>query len=105
MSVTDHPMLHVQHEGIAAHKAVPRAHGNDSVEHVLHRSIEFPSILIGWRVQVPSFGSGVVLSVHKKKFRPTHFRILFDNGSTEKLPLQRSLKKGTVPFTLLKRVN
>jgi len=80
----------------------------DSAQHALQQSVEFPAALVGWRVHVPPmdhYGDGIVMGVQKKKFRPTHFQIQFDRDPTKlvSLPLQRSLKKGTVPFTLIGR--
>lgn len=69
------------------------------------QSVGNPLVLVGWRISVKSYGTGIVLSVHKVKFRPRHFKIQFDNGESHKLPLQRSEKKGSVPFALLNRVS
>lgn len=80
----------------------------DSPEYVLRQSVEFPSVLVGWRVHVPmeQYGDGIVLAVQRKKFRPTHFQIQFDRDPTKMvaLPLQRSLKKGTIPFSLISKI-
>lgn len=73
--------------------------------HIFQESVHNPAILVGWRVSVRGYGTGLVLSVHKKKFRCTHFKIQFDDGRTRILPLQRSAKKGTVSFSLLSKIN
>lgn len=77
----------------------------DLASYVLSQAVEFPSILIGWRIHVPGLGRGLILGIQKKKFRCTHFLVQFDdeNGKTMLLPLQRSEKKGTQPFTLLNK--
>jgi hypothetical protein len=81
--------------------------GRDSPQHVLRQSVEFPAVLVGWRIHVPMqhYGDGIVLAVIKKKFRATHFQIQFDSdpATLVVLPLQRSVKKGTIPFTLISR--
>ena len=75
--------------------------------HIMVQSVQHPAVLVGWRVDVPGYGTGIILSIQKKRFFPTHFQLQFDHdvGHMVQLPLQRSAKKGSVPFTLLKKMS
>lgn len=66
-------------------------------------SARSPSVLVGWRVIVKGRGSGLVVEMVKRRFMTTRFKVDFDNGVTEVLALQRSLKKGSVPFILISK--
>lgn len=81
---------------------LPRPH-----QEILDRSVKDARVLIGWRVLVPGsgMGMGTILSLKKKKFASTRFVVQFENGRVEALKLQRSQKKGNVPFTLISKVN
>jgi hypothetical protein len=70
-------------------------------DHIKIQSVKKPEVLIGWRIEVPEFGRGVVLDYEKKKFRSTKYRVLFDDAKERLLKLKRSEKKGKIPFTLL----
>ncbi len=112
--------LHNKHSTAAYLGAIPKknqtAHINvnslsaahpsyDANVAVLEQAVVFPNILIGWRIDVAGYGTGLILSVHKKRFRPTHFKIQMDGSSKiVELPLQRSAKKGIVPFKLLSKI-
>lgn len=48
-------------------------------------------------------GHGIVAHMLKRKFTTTIFVCEFDNGKTEILALQRSVKKGNVPFVLVSK--
>jgi hypothetical protein len=72
---------------------------------LLYQSQKNPKVLIGWRVLVRGSGIGVVLDLKRKKFSTTRFVIQFENGLSKALKLQRSEKKGKVPFTLLNKVS
>jgi len=76
--------------------------GNATPEMILKRSLDNPAILIGWRILVPGYGTGVILSLQKKKFKSTKFVVQFESV-TLPLKLQRSKDKGKVPFQLLKK--
>jgi hypothetical protein len=60
--------------------------------------------LIGWKIEVPEYGRGVILDFHKKRFRSTKYRVLFDNQKERLLKLKRSEKKGKIPFTFLEPI-
>lgn len=68
---------------------------------ILQLSIQKPEVLIGWKIDVPQYGRGVILDFQKKKFRSTKYRVLFDNQQEKLLKLKRSQKKGKVPFTFI----
>lgn len=70
-------------------------------DHILQSSVKKPGVLIGWKIEVPEYGRGLILDYEKKKFRSTKFRILFDNQQEKLLKLKRSAKKGKIPFVLL----
>lgn len=72
---------------------------------VLQQSVNDPNVLIGWRVLIRGQGTGVILSMKRKKFTTTRFVVQFENGRVEALPLRRSKKKGTVAFTLLSKLS
>eukprot|EP01031_Cornospumella_fuschlensis_P038124 gene38124-46321_t len=72
---------------------------------VLSESVANPQVLVGWRVNVRGYGTGVVLSMRRKRFQTTRFVVQFETGSIVKLALQRSRTKGTVPFTLISKAN
>lgn len=72
---------------------------------ILHLSVDNPSILIGWKIFVPTYGHGVILSMKRRKFHTTRFNIQFENYTNIiELPLQRSKQKGKVPFTLIGKI-
>lgn len=70
---------------------------------VINHSIKDPSVLVGWRIIVKDHGHGIVAHMLKRKFTTTIFVCEFDNGKTEILALQRSVKKGNVPFVLVSK--
>jgi len=76
---------------------------NATPDMIMKRSLTNPAVLIGWRVLVPGYGTGVVLSLKKKKFKSTKFVVQFENNQTLPLKLQRSKDKGNVPFQLLRK--
>jgi len=78
-------------------------HISDNV--IIRKSVTDPNALVGWRVNVKDYGSGVILAIKKKKFSTTKFSIHFENGSIRNLPLKRSEKKGKIQFTLLSKLN
>ena len=83
-------------------------------DNVIKISNEYPEVLIGWRVNVPQYGMGVILDVVKRKMRSTKYKIEFDvpicpkgtpkKKSTYELLLHRSDKKKGLPFTVIKKV-
>lgn len=57
--------------------------------------------LVGWRVEVAGYGTGIVEDTSKlMKGRPTKFTVRFGDGRVEKLSLKRSKSKGKIPFKL-----
>jgi hypothetical protein len=69
---------------------------------VLQLSHDDPEVLVGWKIFVPSYGNGRIISTKKKKFHTTRYMIQFENYSKLiELPLQRSKSKGTIAFTLI----
>jgi hypothetical protein len=59
--------------------------------------------LVGLRITVEKKGSGEVQGLKKLIGRPTKFKVLFDNGSIEYLPLKRGPKKGSVYFSFVRK--
>lgn len=92
-----------QSEGQASSSQSFLDDANATPDMIMKRSVDNPAILIGWRILVPGYGTGVILSLKKKKFKSTKFVIQFENSSTLPLKLQRSKDKGKVPFQLLKK--
>lgn len=77
---------------------------NAPPEVVMERSVTRPAILIGWRVMIPGYGTGLILSIKKKRFATTKFVIQLENDQIVALKLQRGKDKGNVPFHLLRKV-
>lgn len=77
---------------------------NAPPEVVMERSLTRPAILIGWRVMIPGYGTGLILSIKKKRFATTKFVIQLENDQIVALKLQRGKDKGNVPFHLLRKV-
>lgn len=72
---------------------------------VLELSVGNPGILIGWKIFVPTYGHGLILSMKRRKFHTTRFNIQFENYTNIiELPLQRSRQKGSIPFTLIGKI-
>lgn len=72
---------------------------------VLLESVTNPQVLVGWRINVRGHGTGIVLSMRRKRFQTTRFVVQFETGQIAKLALQRNKKKGTVPFSLISKAN
>jgi hypothetical protein len=62
-----------------------------------------PYILIGWRIFVPPYGNGIILSVKRRTFMSARFAIDFENlpGKLVALPLKHGRGKGNVKFSLI----
>lgn len=75
-----------------------------STQQTVMDSVENPKVLIGWRVLIKGYGMGIVVSLKKQRFATTQFNIKMENGSKVTLPLKRSAKKGSVPFTLITKL-
>jgi hypothetical protein len=71
---------------------------------VLERSIRHPSVLVGWRIMIPGYGTGLIVSMQKKRFSTTRFVVQLENDQVVVLKLQRSKEKGNVPFQLIRKV-
>jgi hypothetical protein len=81
-----------------------RSRTASSAQSAMTQSLSDPAALIGWRVFVEKFGLGMVVALKRRKFSTTKFEIQFDNGQVHVLALKRGLKKGSVPFSLIKKI-
>jgi hypothetical protein len=77
-------------------------HGEDSL---IRESAGNPSLLIGWQINVKGRVVGLVLDMKKSLGRTTKFKVQFENGTIKLLSLKRSDKKGSIPFSLIMKVN
>ena len=89
---------------------------------LLKQSESNPDILVGWRINVPGYGVGMILGTYKSLGRSTKYRVQFEssdggtrssssNGSyrsgfgmddhVQLLSLRRGEKKGEIDFQLL----
>jgi hypothetical protein len=74
-------------------------------QRVMHKSTVDPRVLIGWRVSVRGFGTGVVLGTVRKLLSTTKLLVRMEQDDSEvALALQRSRTKGTVPFALIEKM-
>jgi hypothetical protein len=71
---------------------------------IMRQSKYEPNVLFGWKISIKGKGTGVIIEVVRRWAMTTMFRVQFDNGKTELLPLKRSANKGTVPFTPITKV-
>lgn len=67
-------------------------------------SVDHPDVLIGWRVLIKGYGAGTIMNMKRQKFKATKFSIQLETGQSVMLPLKRSAKKGTVPFSPIAKV-
>ena len=74
-------------------------------EIVFLESMNNPSALIGWQIEVLQKGIGIVLGIKRTLGRPTKFEIQFDNGDIDFLPLKRSPTKGSIYFSPIKNMS
>ena len=73
-------------------------------ETVFLESVNNPSALIGWQIQVHEKGMGIVLGIKKSLGRATKFKVQFDSGETDFLSLKRSPTKGCTYFSPVKKM-
>ena len=75
----------------------------DEKHEVLLRCVKQPNVLVGWVVELPHFGQGLITEMQRVRdgmVRHTRYVIRFDSGMTQTLPLDRnSPKEGTVFIT------
>jgi hypothetical protein len=71
----------------------------------MQESITNPSILVGWKIFIEDYGTGVILATERRKFHTTRFIVEFTNDKILTLPLKRGSKKGSIPFRLLEKVS
>ena len=93
--------VHSEHSVMSVHSVRSAGDEHISTEKVIIDSVENPKVLIGWRIMVKGYGTGLVLSLKKQRFSTTKFNIQLESGARVTLPLKRSARKGTVPFTLI----
>jgi hypothetical protein len=74
-------------------------------QEVMRRSVSDPRVLVGWQVALQNGQIGMIVGTVKRKFSTTRFHVEMADGSVVNLPLQRGRKKGSVPFTLLEKLN
>ena len=76
-----------------------------SEEFIKSQSVDNPSLLIGWQINIIGRGVGLILDIKKSLGRTTKYEVQFEDGSVKLLNLKRSRKKGDVPFSLIMKAN
>jgi hypothetical protein len=97
-------LSHFRKKSLVPTNAPSHRPDQEQYDSILRISIQKPEVLIGWKIEVPQYGRGVILDFHKKRFRSTKYRVLFDNQKERLLKLKRSEKKGKIPFTFLEPI-
>lgn len=80
-----------------------RSHISPVEREIFRESTKRPQVLVGLRINVEKKGAGEVQGLKRSIGRPTKFKILFDNGSIEFLPLKRGPKKGSIYFSFVRK--
>jgi hypothetical protein len=70
---------------------------------ILQESIHHPEILVGWNVIVKGHGSGLITALEQHRFSGTRYKVQFESGKIESLPLKRSERKGNLPFVMISK--
>jgi len=76
---------------------------NEVHREVLQQSVTNPSALVGWKIFVEPYGTGLIMAVERMKFHTTRFVVGFPNDKILSLPLKRNAKKGSVAFHLVEK--
>ena len=77
----------------------------NSEELIKNQSVNNPSMLIGWQINIKGRGVGLILDIKKSLGRTTKYEVQFEDGTIKLLKLKRSSKKGDVPFSLIMKAN
>lgn len=74
-------------------------------ESIISQSVNNPSMLIGWQINIKGRGVGLILDIKKSLGRTTKYEVQFEDGTVKLLKLKRSSKKGDIPFSLIMKAN